>query len=82
MGTIIRITGNGVFIESKLPTNSMDTCSSNLFDNMYNNLSNVENVINVNEIDQHKIMKASDNFVEFKANAISRTKSSELNVIG
>jgi len=85
MGTIIRITGNGVFIETNLPTSSMDTCSSNLFEKMCNNMCSAENVINVNDIDQHTIMQDSDNSVHaklFKANAISRTKSSELDVIG
>lgn len=86
MGTIIRITCNGVVIETNQPPSSMKTCSNNLLDKMCNNLSNVEEIITENKIDQHTIMKDcvdSDDYQNiFMANAISRTQSSELDVTG
>lgn len=40
MGTIIRITGDGVFIESSPKDNSMENSGSDMFDRKMCNLSN------------------------------------------
>lgn len=80
MGTIIRITGDGVFIESNPKISSMETCSSNLLkNNMCNIPKTVDNVIDSNKIQQHTIMYDRINFVDHQ---MTCTKSSEKNCRG
>lgn len=80
MGTIIRITGDGVFIESNPKIHSMESSSSNILNNRMCNLaSKVDTVIDENEIQKHAVMYDCTNFVETQ---MIRTQSSEMSVIG
>lgn len=79
MGTIIRITGDGVFIESNLKISSMETCSSNVLNYKMCNLpSDVNDAVDEINIQQHAIMCDSTDFVEHQ---MTRTKSYEVNNI-
>lgn len=78
MGTIIRITGDGVFIESNPKIHSMESSSSNILNNkMCNLVNNVDKGINENEIQKHAV--DCTNFVEPQ---MIRTQSSEMSVRG
>lgn len=80
MGTIIRITGDGVFIESNLKISSMETRSSKCFNNKMCNLpSNIENVVVNSKVQQHSLMYNGTNFVAYP---MTRTKSYEVNIGG
>lgn len=80
MGTIIRITGNGVFIESSPKISSMETSSSNFLNNKMCNLpiSDDDKIVDANIIPKQAV-KDGTNFIEPQ---MIRTKSFEMNVRG
>lgn len=73
MGTIIRITGDGVFIESSPKNSSMESCSSDLSDReMCNPSMEIGKIIDVTDFQHPNAFK----------HEISGVKSSEMNCIG
>lgn len=80
MGTIIRITGDGVFIESCPKDGSMETSFTDSLDKKMCNLSNnVDQVIDVDRILQHTI---TYDCTDDSGHQMTRTKSSFLNSRG